>query len=62
VEQSLGVRVPSPANRWYIGSYIDKLGQIGVDSNLETVGVTPLRKDVLPSAELAGNAAPIVGA
>ena len=26
------------------------------------VGVTPLRSDVLPSEELAGNAAPIVGA
>ena len=35
---------------------------LGVDSNLEAVGVTPLQSDVLPSEELAGNAAPIVGA
>ncbi len=35
---------------------------LGVDSNLEPVRVTPLRSDVLPSEELAGNAAPIVGA
>jgi hypothetical protein len=35
---------------------------LGVDSNLEAVRVTPLRSDVLPSEELAGNAAPIVGA
>ena len=35
---------------------------LGVDSNLEAVGVMPLRSDVLLSEELAGNAAPIVGA
>jgi hypothetical protein len=36
---------------------------LGVDSNLEAVGVTPLRSECATiGEELAGNAAPIVGA